>query len=379
MKAALLALILLCLAVGPLTAQEDDAGWPIVERCVGAPTTPPAGWTFEGTILMSGDYGLHAIDAKSETPYILAFVPDSEYETAPGGGKLSPDKQWYAVIEGSVQRGNFAVVSETGIRIHSTVQLSENQLIEWENDYGILRTGWFSQLYWLDNDHLVYKSNIIDAGGPYLINRLTGEAELWQEPYLSVPTREFYPSSDWNSVVYHEPPNWFLYQNNESSLLDRLPSEYSNYVLWTSDETHFVAIAPDNEEQNLSFYDRQGQLLDTLYTAPPSEGNISISASFFNHTTTIGFSSDNRYLAFLLDRGERQSVYLADFEENQIVDLCTEAFSLAWSPSNDLLALLSVGENNPIRVVDITASTQYVVGYHRNYDYRHGILGWRAD
>jgi hypothetical protein len=94
-------LLLLFFALSPAAAQESpDAGWPIEERCIGAPTAPPDDWTYSGTILMTGNSGIHGVNAAWETPHVLTFLNDTDL----WGGALSPDGNWYAS-----PRGNFTI------------------------------------------------------------------------------------------------------------------------------------------------------------------------------------------------------------------------------------------------------------------------------
>ncbi len=93
----LISLVSLLLLGAPVLHAQDatdtpDAGWPVEERCVGAPTKPPKGWSYDGTILMTGYAGIHGVNAKWDTPRVLAKLSDKDV----WGGALSPDGKWYA-------------------------------------------------------------------------------------------------------------------------------------------------------------------------------------------------------------------------------------------------------------------------------------------
>ncbi len=91
-------ILLLTLTTSSAVAQEvTDTGWPVQERCTGSPTAPPKGWTYNGTILLTGNSGIHGVNAAWETPHILTFLDDNDL----WGGALSPDGQWYASPRGT--------------------------------------------------------------------------------------------------------------------------------------------------------------------------------------------------------------------------------------------------------------------------------------
>jgi hypothetical protein len=111
-------LILTCITLlaFPTTAAQDDdtSGWPVAQRCVGEPTAPPAGWTFEGTILMTGYAGIHAVQADWETPRVVVFLNRDwgESDSDLPGGALSPNGRWYASPYGSrVMERSYNVVT----------------------------------------------------------------------------------------------------------------------------------------------------------------------------------------------------------------------------------------------------------------------------
>src|SRR5690606_35951618 len=84
----LLTFLMLLLISAIAAAQEaTPEGWEVVQRCVGEPTTPPEGWNYEGTILLWGNYGIHAIQVDWDVPRVVAFIRD---QTIFGGAGLSP-------------------------------------------------------------------------------------------------------------------------------------------------------------------------------------------------------------------------------------------------------------------------------------------------
>src|SRR4051794_21916875 len=71
-RLCLLLLLTLMISAG-VSAQAEDNAWPIVQRCFGDATPPPQGWAFDGTLLMTGHYGLHGFHQGWDTPQVLVF------------------------------------------------------------------------------------------------------------------------------------------------------------------------------------------------------------------------------------------------------------------------------------------------------------------
>ena len=80
MKLRLFLLVFICFVSVTIYAQDDDSpvGWEIEERCIEEPTYPPDDWTNNGTLLISGYAGIHAMQADWETPRIEAFFSNED-------------------------------------------------------------------------------------------------------------------------------------------------------------------------------------------------------------------------------------------------------------------------------------------------------------
>ena len=93
-KLALIPIALLTLlTLTPLAAQDatPQPGWLVEQHCIGDPTPPPDGWTYDGTIFVNDDVGIHALNPKIKTPHIVLFRQEFT-----NGAALSPDGKWYA-------------------------------------------------------------------------------------------------------------------------------------------------------------------------------------------------------------------------------------------------------------------------------------------
>src|SRR5690606_28022531 len=75
------------------TPEISPQGWEVVQRCITAPSEPPEGWTFEGTIFTYRG-SVHGFRADLPSPYYIAFGSDTEFG---GAGTFSPDGLWYAL------------------------------------------------------------------------------------------------------------------------------------------------------------------------------------------------------------------------------------------------------------------------------------------
>src|SRR6266545_3823249 len=99
-KSLLFSICLILVSINFTAAQASGEGWPIVERCVPEPTSPPADWTYPGVILATGWAGLHGIRADLDTPYILVFSKffrGSAWRTF--DNSLSPDGRWIVTTD----------------------------------------------------------------------------------------------------------------------------------------------------------------------------------------------------------------------------------------------------------------------------------------
>jgi hypothetical protein len=398
--------IFFCLlfALSPVAAQETaDSGWPIEERCLGEPTPPPDDWTFPGTILMTGHYGIHAVSADFDKPYLVAFIypntlygikSESHYKSA-----FSPNKQWLVQIEGNYTDTTpeyslygTATYFVTGVRVYSTGLSRMSYFIPWysETAYrGGLHPTPLPEPMWIDNQTIAFEGK--------RVHPFTGEVSegdyFEQLDYTNVQgiDEAGYPSPDWTRRIYVTSK-----YNSEGATLgwiewgDTQTIEYplelalGAVVEWTPDSAFFSTTIPANGQEEaenmfperLALFDRNGNQKSIMFDAQSdrsAEPRISALARW---------SSDGRFLAFsTLNRQDtlfKRHLYLADRQLSRVIDSCLVVDeSLAWSPYGAQLAIMDYYDQKPRRplmVLDLDTWGLYTVAYHDG-----SVIGWRED
>ncbi|HLU11821.1 MAG TPA: hypothetical protein VK003_19260, partial [Oceanobacillus sp.] len=120
MRYLLTFLTLLLISASAAAQDATPEGWEVVQRCITAPSEPPEGWTFEGTIFTYRG-SVHGFRADLPSPYYIAFGSDTEFG---GAGTFSPDGRWYALPRGRTRRTDtsfaiYRVIEE--VRVISTI------------------------------------------------------------------------------------------------------------------------------------------------------------------------------------------------------------------------------------------------------------------
>ncbi len=143
--------LLLGFCVGTSAAQ-DSTPFPIIERCITAPTEPPDDWTFEGTIITfrQGD-GVHGFRADSSSRYYIAFDSQTEYARF---GSLSPDGKWFVSFIGGSEAGGLYTSNSNyyidQIRVVSTLPLRKLYFVPLES-YQYEVYPMFRTVLWIDS------------------------------------------------------------------------------------------------------------------------------------------------------------------------------------------------------------------------------------
>jgi hypothetical protein len=235
--------------------------------------------------------------------------------------------------------------------------------IDWQNSYDVGRQGLWHEMFWRDNEHLLYENSFQDD---ILINPFTEEVtpyEAFTVPNWSFPRY----SPDWTRAIFD--PNgsrgelWTL--TNGESLVELGIHDFR--AAWHPDSSMFAAYRPLSPQRllessyQLNLYDSDSHLLETLVE--------------FNSGTSRGakaWSNDGHALAFFADR-----LYVANVDNREIVDTCLEIGSqdLVWSPNSQQIALkqFAYGQQYPIYIFDLETWQLYTIAYHTG-----NIIGWRA-
>jgi WD40 repeat protein len=361
---------LLVLTFSTTAAQDDDtSGWPVEQRCVGAPTTPPEGWTFEGTILMTGYAGIHAIQADWETPHIATFIrPDQTRMGLPPG--LSPDKRWLATFEGrtfhdrSITLAEIVVVER--LRVSSISQRAEAYILNLDS-LPPLR----SPMRWWTNETLIYQS---EENELVEINPFNGEIVSQRFSEVSA-TWLIGPSPDWTRYVApttndRDDQMWAVYGTESGGTLSPFtPFRHSaEKAIWLPDSSGFAAIIPlENHGETLNqiaLFDRDGDFIETIVTLGPLDPMFNYpSTGIYSLYVPATWSPDGRLLAFITHADS--TLRIADRQERRVTSTCMHArYSVAWSP--DSAAVGFIGESpgqSTINVLDLDRWRVFIAGY----------------
>jgi hypothetical protein len=193
-------------------------------------------------------------------------------------------------------------------------------------------------------------------------------------------TADYRFAEDFRTGPYEsEIVEWNLYDisDDQPSLLAGINA---SFVSWMPDSSHFAAEIPHADQDGTNFeitlFDQNGEVTDTSFVLPDG---WRLARSTKYDVKEMAWSSDNRFLAFItLDesRPPIPNLYVADFQERKIIDLCiAPGIGLAWSPNSTQLALwVSDAGDNAIGVLDFNENQVYVVGYH---DWP--VIGWRTN
>lgn len=383
------ALILLLLAANVVFADDDPTTpWPIDERCIGYPIQPPDGWTYPGTLLMSGYAGIHAMQADWETPRVVAFFDSGELGEPLEGGQLSPDGSWYAVPIGEtwVEPSLNQYWLTNGLRIYSTVDdtVLNFDLSEYDDllDYsraGFYGTAWtYQAVRWLNNDELFI--------GSFLFNpfREAGiDVEVAPIPVALSLGIDFEASPDWTRVysfiVSGERGEGLFDPEHPDKAIAYLKTEA---VAWLHDSSGFIGEQQVEAEEWLSLFDRNGEFIERLFI---SEGGRLDVHRLVAGRNELGWSPDNRYFAFVHypPQSQPSQLMIADRQNRVVVNTCLRPASQpTWSPDGSQLAvLLRADENLRVTILDLNTWIAYDVARHSGIGgaLQPDMIAWRSD
>jgi hypothetical protein len=243
---------------------EAGEGWTIEQRCVGEPVPRPEAWTFDGTILMTGYAGIHGVNDDWETPHVIVPLRAAEdsIQGDLGWGALSPDGRWYASAHGT--RGtdwySGTVVSAVDdIRVYSTITEEVyivNPRVDENNYYGIFSSS-FAQIYWQDNETIVFDGLIL--------NPFTSAVDFYTypDPFIAGSANPL-PSPDWSHIIYWDDVSWSLYDVEQQLTITRLNLASGRLVAaWSPDSTYFLALTSQGE---LILFNQRGEPLETIFS-----------------------------------------------------------------------------------------------------------------
>ncbi|MEO8607243.1 MAG: WD40 repeat domain-containing protein [Chloroflexota bacterium] len=394
------ALLFICaVTLSSVKVSADDASsqaWPIEVKCIPDPVLPPNGWTYPGTILMSGYAGIHGIQADWETPHVVAyFRKDANGDYPLYGGQLSPDAHWYAAPIGEtwaeISFNNYWDVR--GVRLYDLSGENHEFPLDLQTYRDLYRydpVAWgYLPVEWYDPESLVI--------GGLLFHPLDNQVELaiydtvgsvYDDRFFSPDFTRVYGATllDANGqVVTYQTLKTFDYSYAVG--LARLDDPKAGVVdlgkitglSWRRDSAGFVAeVEADNQ---LVLYDHDGNRQESVFNLGEEGVNFHRSASGRND---LRWSPDSQQYSFSYSPHypEQIHVYIASIKDKIVTDTCLNPISQpVWSPDGKMLAYLALArENLKIIVVDLETWKSYDMGRMSGRYALSGspeMVGWR--
>jgi hypothetical protein len=384
------------------TTPKPTGSWTGERHCVDKPTRRPETWTFDGTILLTGEAGIYGVNDDWETSRVVAPLNFGQINTNIVGGALSPDGRWYASPFGDreLTQSNNVYTTVREIRVYSTSAEDREYIVILAPVIEGIPAGFYVQIHWQDSQWFLYAN----GDGDILINPFTQETQFlegyhfhdvfdpldyYQRPHLApdftLAVSTEYMSSD---------PQWGLYAVPAKDLfsaepLIQLDLAETAIVAWRPDAHIFAAEQEVESGRQLVFVNRSGVVDEVVFHLPEGErvGN--------NNTA---WSLNGRYFAFITFKdlgseygvydywGSPNTLYIADTQEQVVIDTClSTGVGLAWSPDSTQLAFLAPGDGiEPVFVMDVENLNAYAVANHlveaigvaENYR-PNNVIGWR--
>jgi hypothetical protein len=349
----LFCLALLLIVPSGIQAQSDEEPWSIVEQCISMEINPPPDWTFDGTLILSSSYRVHTFRQGWTTPRIVAFYRDDVLSYA-----LSPDGRWFGVVVGSSDIVNMSgTFRPTEINVFSTID-DTFYSIPWRNTYSGQHYVFGHRLYWADNTHLLYSTGDWRDEAWFLIDPLTSEIIPWDRSFDPSGSTDFTLAPDGQKALWSNWPGGLLFIDTDESEIE--VRNTASWGIWHPSSDYFLTQTFPEDHSNLGdllMLDLNGDIVHDIYDTQES-------------VHSSAWSYDGRYLAFVDDH-----LYIADLDTQQVIDTCIASnATLAWSPTQNQLAVVGGNRDRAIRIIDFDRGASYIVGYHGG-----GIIGWRAD
>lgn len=393
-----LVLVLLLFSSTFALAQDTDAGWDIKQQCVTNETIPPDNWSFDGTILLEGHFGIHAINANFDTPYVVSFIDWSESLSVID---LSPDKKWGVRSVGkfvnTTTENNAYVVGFLdiiGLEIFSLENPNEKQLIPLDIHYeyrGATHPTPYPQPEWIDKDSIAFNRNRHIVATNHIIEPDPDTPRTFDIVWAI--ERGFYSSPDWTRQARHYTYGGIYgdigiidLENDKSLggvsiyLLSNNRVAGGQDVIWSPDSSKFVVLKPHDDityedissplpNIYMSIYDRDVNLVADVLNSEQHRVIDIADAKRFNY-------SGNKLAFFTQIEESGWTLHIADLDDEVIIDTCLDVDStVAWSPDDSKIALIQTGDDHrQVYIFDTVEWELYTVAYHDGE-----IITWRSD
>ncbi len=355
--------------------------FPVEQRCISVPTTPPKGWTYPGMILMSGYAGIHAMEADWSTPRVVAPLTMDQQGNVPiDGEQLSPDENWYAVPMGDV-----------------FIEPSLNEI--WE-----LKT---LRVYSLTGDGKVLTVNLgktiaADVTWIYFPIVWHGNQSFTVGGYSVDPFKDTIKSSDFFGFDFAPQPgvispdltrafgHWVTTDDSGFGLYDvSQPADIGGLrnldsISWQRDSAGFIA---EDLEHTLVYFGRDGKQIARVY---PLSGSVTGDKRPLSGRSELQWSPDDGYFGFVetfFPDSKPNNLFMVDMRKHIVINTCIAALNApVWSPDGTMFAfLMKAPQNLNLIVVDTKTWQGYVVGQHNRTDFSQSyngydpeMIGWRS-
>jgi hypothetical protein len=404
MRHFILLLVLLLTASTSLIAQDDDTpqwlaeGWTYERSCLPeAPTEPPAYWTFEGTLLYRGQYGIHGYRQGWDTTRVMAFI-----EPQPGNStatySLSPDMKQIAVVEGKTDECSTCRWHYIDINQLSVIQLSDQnphqrQDFPWDLYYpDIYHEGRKLPIIWRDNHTLLFPKAELNAQGdqPNEYAQLLDIRTMTVAPFAyDIPSlRDTFSTLSPDLTLYWQDSELInlvsgnIINSFQSTLFNFSPRDlFSGTDLWSPDSSQFMAFIRESENSpySLTVLDRNGAT--RIPVAQVDEVNlIRLEANWSQQSNVvvlkwIPYSSEE--LEVWGDHTYVTGIALPD--EQRFVDLCLSDDSVisrnlpVLSTDGSQMAFITqYQDRSRFSIFDWQSGEWYLL----EPDARGGLIGW---
>jgi hypothetical protein len=380
-------LLMLLFAVFLVHAQDDES-WTIEERCLPEAITPPENWSYDGTILVQSEQGIHGINQDWETRRILAYSPDNIEDSY-----LSPDGQTWITFQGSdycLGSCDINTIVLEAMSVHDLTSLNPSSYqIDWDLFF---RDKWKEAiglrglpiLRWLSPSQFLFVKALQPSGEeiPVRYDLLNHEVQVYETPIFYEDWHNISPDG---TLVIDRVDNldftyqYFLSNPQDLSPIVEIPADFSPFGyytldVWSPDSQYFLASKNEDDnignlgERSIWLMDRNGEALYSIVD--------SLTLSQFLYLN-IQWSPDGHYLLILGDRN--QISWLIDLENRHSYNLCQEdLFRAAWSPNSQQIAFQTFNwENESYSPLTIFEPASWQV-YEITDNPDASPIGWQA-
>lgn len=360
MRLALLGFIILMFLgfiVTNAEAQNSQAGWDVVENCIGDlhyPIVPRNKWEFPGVIVSSvHPEGVRGVRADSDVEYFIALESDTTFAAV---GALSLDGRYFAYPIGSVKYNVNTVgddiLSVEYVRVVRTDGLTDETYRFEASNFtytGAGRSLNLESVGWFGNDFIYYPN----TAGNMLVDFETKETVEWTKNI------NFY-GMEFVSPDYTRAFTDSLYNlDADEALTYPLPKR----AIWLPDSSAFIA---SNENDTVTLVSRDGETLDTIFSRSLLSGAV---------------SPNQKYFAFW---DEELNFFMADLAQHTVYNLCFQDVSslsglfgwnvhfpnFAWSPDASMIAF---SYDNYLVILDIATFDTKILDHVSK-----AVIGWAS-